>query len=42
MWLFRLVFLFIIMKVAGKIKQNVEKEIKEKINTLKGSVKENE
>jgi hypothetical protein len=31
-----------IIKLIGKLKENVEKEIKEKIDTLKGALKENE
>lgn len=42
MWLFRLCFILILFKIAGNVKRKIELEIKEKVNTLKGALKENE
>jgi hypothetical protein len=41
MWLFRLVFLLLFIRLVGNIKKKIELDIKEKLNNLKGAVKEN-
>lgn len=42
LWLFRIFFLIVALKLAGKVKRQIETDIKEKLNSLKGAVKENE
>lgn len=41
MWIFRVIFLVLLLKIAGNAKKKVELEIKEKINSVKEGLKEN-
>lgn len=41
MWIFRVVFLLLLLKIAGNVKKKVELEIKGKVDSLKGALKEN-
>jgi hypothetical protein len=40
-WLFRIIFLLFIIRLAGKLKKQVEEDIKRKIDNVKGALKEN-
>jgi hypothetical protein len=39
LWSFRIFFLIVLLKIAGKIKENVEHSLKEKMDSLKGGLK---
>jgi hypothetical protein len=39
MWLFRVVFLILLLKLAGSIKKKIEVDVKEKLNTMKEGLK---
>ena len=41
MWSFRILFFIIFLKIAGQVKRKIELDVKEKIDKLKGAVKEN-
>jgi hypothetical protein len=39
MWVFRAVFLILLLKLAGSIKKKIELELKEKLNNVKEGLK---
>lgn len=41
MWLFRIFFLMVLLKIAGNVKRKVELEVKEKLKSVKDGINEN-
>lgn len=42
LWSFRIFFLIVLLKIAGKIKENIENSVKEKMDSVKGGFKKSE
>jgi hypothetical protein len=42
LWSFRIFFLVLILKIAGKLKENIESSLKEKMEVVKGGLKKDE